>query len=242
MGIRRADIRVHSAQADFRNRLGDPGTGQGPRRADGHRQRICRHIHTVLNGDDGVIRRILDHVEGHVAEVPLVGDAVAATQNRFPVAEDVVSEPNFRAEIIPLLLPESTLGAIRRDRNARVTDLLKDVCTRTEVQVGVQIGILVVLNSKVFPAQAEIECQAIRQFPLIRPVEREFVITVAPRERRLVYRRHHVALDIRIAGSVSAVRTLRPVRIIRIFRKQRERAREVALRINGSLKLRQLAI
>src|SRR6266852_4657784 len=105
----------------------------------------------------------------------------AERSSRF---RNIVSEPELRAEIVPILLPKSTQRTVGRDGNTRVADLLKEVWTGTEIEVGVQPGVLVVLDSEVLPAHTKIERQPAGQLPLIRPVECEFVVAIAPRKGR----------------------------------------------------------
>ena len=42
-----------------------------------------RYVRPVDHADDGVVRRVLDDVEGHVAEVAFVADAVAAAEDSW---------------------------------------------------------------------------------------------------------------------------------------------------------------
>ena len=71
LGLRGADVLIHVTQAGWRQ---SNGAGSGEWAGVG-----------VGNGsagaidDDGIVGWVLDEVEGHVAEVALIRDAVAAT-------------------------------------------------------------------------------------------------------------------------------------------------------------------
>src|SRR5712692_7451118 len=106
MGISRADVGIHVPDTD-------PGQRLGTRRATKRTAVVVRdgneswYISARRERDHSVVRRVLNHVEGHVTEVALVGDAPTAAQAGLAVAEDVPGNAEARSEVVPVLLPEA---------------------------------------------------------------------------------------------------------------------------------------
>ena len=64
--------------------------------------------------DDAVVRRILNHVEGHVVEVALVADAEAAADAGLAIADRVIGKSDLGSELLQVQVPEAAVGSIRR--------------------------------------------------------------------------------------------------------------------------------
>src|SRR5262249_18298059 len=95
LGIGRGDVGIHDAAGGARQLL---GTGAGERpgvfSADGDRgAQIGRGY-----AKHEVIRRVLDDVEGHVAEVTLVAESVAAADAGLAGAKRIPGKAHARSE------------------------------------------------------------------------------------------------------------------------------------------------
>ncbi len=133
----------------------------------------------------GVRRRILYDVEGHVAKVPLVGDAVASANAGLAVAEDVVSEANARPNRAIVWIPQSAHWALRRNLHRAIADSLKESGSRTKVKVGIEVLIVVVLHTEIFVTEAVVERKSGRYTPTIFQISCPIVVTVAACEAGL---------------------------------------------------------
>src|SRR5579875_3250596 len=87
--VRRLDPWVDSAHRSWRNRLRHTAaTAERPKHTGADRQRRA-HV-KIRERDCQLRRRVQRHVIGHVAEVPLVADAVSAAQRRLTVTRKVI--------------------------------------------------------------------------------------------------------------------------------------------------------
>ena len=98
-------VLIDGALADRRQRLGSRA------RQRAGVVRIHRHggnIRPCNQTDHGIVRRVLDRVEGYVAEVALVADGISAAHAGGAVAEYVVREAEVRPKVLIIGLPENT--------------------------------------------------------------------------------------------------------------------------------------
>ncbi len=109
---------------------------------------------------DGVVGRVLDQVEGDVAEVALVGDTVAAAEAGFAVAEDVIGKAEARGDGAVLRVPEPADGAVGYGKHGAVADLGVQRGAGAVVEVGVEVAVVVVLDAEVLVAHAVVEGEA----------------------------------------------------------------------------------
>ncbi len=183
MRISRHDLFVDVAGGRTRQ---DTGTRARRERSEVVRRDRDRR-ESRLSGHDRnhrVVGRILDDVERHVSEVPLVGDAVAAAKRRLAITEHIPRHADARSEVVPILLPEIADGAILGQRDTAVRDALLLRRASSVVEVGVERAIRVVLHAEIIPAQAEVQRDARMDLPRVVDVERTFVVAVVARERR----------------------------------------------------------
>ena len=167
LSLCRADVLVDVAQAGGRQR-DRAGAGQGTGVAVGH---VVGGVRIGAEHDYGVVGRILDGVEGDIAKVTLVGDAVAAAQRSFTVAEDVDREADAGRNGAVLRIPKTANGAFGRGGDAAVAHLLRDVAARTVVEVRVKILVVVVLHAEILITRAVGKGEARRDLELVLPVD-----------------------------------------------------------------------
>ena len=63
--------------------------------------------------------------------------------------------------------------------HATIADAGEDVAALGVIIVRVEVGIFVMLNTKIIPTQSQIERQAVRCLPRILEIGTEFMITIA---------------------------------------------------------------
>ena len=189
MRISLPDIRLHFAQ--FRRRKCGGSAGPAQRPIVIGRQGNARHIAARDQIHECIIRRIKQHVERNVAEVPYVTDPIAAAEAGFTVAENIPGEADARGEILLARRPQLADRAIWRKFDLALRDRLIRIGNVGRIKVRIQRRIHVVLHSVIFPAQAIIQGHTARDLPGILRIERAFVIAVAAvKRRRAEWKRH----------------------------------------------------
>ena len=98
VGVGLLDVGIHGAQSDGRQDLGSAGPGERPSVVHGNGN--GRQVHPGRQSQHRVSGRVLDDVEGHVAEVALVAHAPAGAQAGLAVAVDVPCDTNARSEVL----------------------------------------------------------------------------------------------------------------------------------------------
>src|SRR5271166_299957 len=144
--------------------------------------RLVREINTGGEADHTIVRRILDGIERHVAEVTLVADAITAANTGGAVAEYIIGKTNTRTEVVLIRFPEHAALGSKFDR--AITNLVKLCRPWTEDEVGVEGLVRIVLHAVVLPAQAKVQRQAWRDFPRILGIERPVIVNVVAAKRR----------------------------------------------------------
>src|SRR5882762_4459422 len=153
---------------------------QRPGSAGVHRHR--RNIpHAAVGGladeaNHGIIRRVLDGVEGHVAEVTFVADRVTSAKGGFTVAEDIPGKANARSKVAVVGLPED--ATIPGQFNSSVANLIENGSARTHNEVGVERWIGIVLHAVVLPAETRVERETGYDLPGILYIPRPVVVAV----------------------------------------------------------------
>src|SRR5260370_24028850 len=180
VGIGGADVWIHGSQADSRKSLGTCRSRERPSHVCGYR--IGCNVRSRNQGNNCVIRWILDHVKRDVAKIPFVGNLVSAAQAGLSVPEHIPREAHIRAEIIPIRRPESSDGAVGCDSHTAVADPVKDAGSGSKVEVGVKSRVLVMLDAEVFPADSQVYHNPTGNLPRILAVNGVFVVAVAPGE------------------------------------------------------------
>ena len=161
-----------------------------------------RHAEDRAEVEHGVIRRVLDDVEEHVAEVPVIEDAVAGAHDRLPVAEEVVGEADARGEVVVVRAVEAVLqvaGLVGRQVEAPGGELLEVVTALPEVEVRVEPPLVprAVEHAEVLPPQARVERQARRDLEGVLGEPGRLVVAVVAREaRRRERRRERLAREL----------------------------------------------
>lgn len=146
LSLRRPDVLVDVTYAGGRQ-------GNGARTAC-QRPGIGVRDLGVVDDDYRVAGRVLNHVEGYVAEVALVRDSEAAADGVAPVAEEVIGEAYARRYRAVLRIPQFVNGAVRHGEDISGAFLLREGCTWTEVEIRVQTLVVVVLNAVVLVTHA----------------------------------------------------------------------------------------
>src|SRR5258708_24631823 len=103
-----------------------------------------------------VCRWILNYIEREVPEVPLVGDAIAATDRRLAVTLNVPGKAKARRKVVLVGSPEATNRTAGRHLIRAGLDLLECVA-RSVIEVRILALVFVVLHAVVFVAQAQIQ-------------------------------------------------------------------------------------
>src|SRR5258708_3273210 len=117
-----------------------------------------------------VCRWILNYVESDIPEVPLVGDAVAATYRCLAITLNVPGKTKARREVVLVGSPEATNRTAGRHLIVARLDLLERVA-RSVIEIRILALIFVVLYAVVFIAQAQIQSNPRTHAPGV--VERE---------------------------------------------------------------------
>ena len=119
--------------------------------------------------DNSVKRRVLDDVERHVPEVPLIPDPVPRTDAGLAVAFYIPREPEARPEIVPVRVPQLPYRAVGCRQDITGRDVFRQVGIRKiharSVPVRIEVCVLVVLDSEVLPPNAEIQRECGAQLP-----------------------------------------------------------------------------
>src|ERR1700751_4730382 len=142
--------------------VGGPGSPKGPRLV-----LLTRTFHGLAGPPHGSIGvrstdgikyraagRIEAGIESYVSEVPLVADAKASTQAGFAIAKNIVSEADPRGHSTPTRGPELANWTLVRDKHLPASPLRVEAAPRTEIKVGVQIRIYIVLYAVMLIAHA----------------------------------------------------------------------------------------
>src|SRR5579863_2449780 len=132
--------------------------------------------------DHGAARRIEAGVISDVAKVALVADAVAAADTVTAIAEDVISKAEARRQGSPAGLPETVRCTLVCDLDLSAPDLRLEAAARTEVEVGVETGVVVVLHAVVFVAETHIESQPRRHLVAILSIPGPILVAIAARK------------------------------------------------------------
>src|SRR5262249_41534163 len=104
MGISIDDVRIDGAQANSGEGFVYAAASQRSKveEGDGNRRDMCPTIE--LN--DRLIRRVLNHVEREIPEVPIIRHAVPAAQAGLAIAKDVPGDAETRREVIRVQVPQ----------------------------------------------------------------------------------------------------------------------------------------
>ncbi len=138
----------------------------------------------LSNTDYGIVWRVLNDVKSHVAEVTLVADTVAAAETGASVAEDVPGKADARSKVVRVLRPQSAHGTLVGDLDRAIADLLVNIGSGSQIEVGIQARVGVVLHTVVLPTKAEIQGQPWSYLPGVLSVKRAVVVAVVAAERR----------------------------------------------------------
>src|SRR5258708_5505125 len=141
---------IHVTQAAFGEDLRPSASGQWSGIAGCDRN--AGYVGRRLQRNHSVVRRILDHIEGHIAEVAFVGNSVTAAEASLAVAKDVPCEADSRRPVILGRLPQRTDRAVRSQLNGAGSDLIENGGAGAIVVIGIQLGIFIVLDTVVFVA------------------------------------------------------------------------------------------
>src|SRR4029078_3164799 len=106
-----------------------------------------------------VVRRVLNHVEGDVAEIAFVSQPVAPTNACPAVAESVPGKTETRREVIFVRLPQTTDRTVAGNLHAAVANAFLQRGAWAKVEVLIQLRVLVVLYAVLLVAQAKIQNQ-----------------------------------------------------------------------------------
>src|SRR5579864_1097167 len=98
MAVGGRNMWIYSAQARARRWNRTYGAAKRPKVIGQNRLGATQNRHIV-------IWRVLNYVKGHVAEVPLVGHAITATQAGLAISEQVIGKANSRSKVVVVGLP-----------------------------------------------------------------------------------------------------------------------------------------
>src|SRR5438309_10055885 len=101
---------------------------------------------SIVDDDHGISRRILNDVEGYVAEVPFVADAVAAAERGFSITEYINRKSDARRYGPVLRSPQASDRTRWTGKYLPGTNAL-DVTARAIVEVGIHVPVVIVLNA-----------------------------------------------------------------------------------------------
>src|SRR5208337_775013 len=211
------DVLLNGTQGNVGQEL-RAGTAQGT--GDVAVNGLGRNIRARGDADYGIVRRVLNDVKGHVAEVTLVTNTVAAAQTGGAVAEDIPGEADARGKVVLVLYPKSPDGPLVGDLHAAAAYLVVDGGTRPQIEVGIQSGIGVVRHPVVLPGQAQVQGQARGHLPRILNVERAIVVAVVTGKRRFGRRQVQRAARVDVITAIFVLN-----------------ARELTLRVERALEL-----
>src|ERR1700722_1731414 len=170
---------------EFRGRKRDGAIGSGQWSRVGSRGGNVADAAGLNTINHLEVRWVEEHVVSHVAKIALVADAVPAAEGGFAVAEHVPSEADARSEIMPTRLPQLADRTVGSGVDLAIFDadkLTGTIVTGSAaggIEVGVETRIDVMLHSKIFPAEAEVQCQALGDLPGVLKVSRGLMITIA---------------------------------------------------------------
>src|SRR5262249_36912723 len=127
-------------------------------------------------------------------EIAFVADPIAATQAALAVTEDVPGKADAGSQRTPAWIPQSADCTLRRQLNHPRAQHLKLVRSRSPVNIGIEVGISIVLDTVVCIAQAVIQGQPGPESPTVLSVDCPVVVTITAREGGLSRRQRHGAL------------------------------------------------
>ena len=134
--------------------------------------------------DYSVVWRVLDDVEGDVAEVAFVGDAISAAEGGFAIAKDIDGKSKSGRDGAILRVPEPVIWTVRCGEDGAVADLFRDGGSAAIEEIGIEIGIVVVLDAEVLVPDAVIEGEPGVDLPLILPIAGPVVEAIGAGELR----------------------------------------------------------
>src|SRR5215469_7851863 len=181
VGIRRGHVLLERAQGGRRQPDRTRRSGENTEVAGG------KLILRCLGGSQShasIVGRILNYVIGNVAEVSLVADTVATANRPLTVTEHVVSEAHARSVVVEVLLDQTANRRVGCCCNLPGRDLLHQVRARTQEEVRLQVGIVVVLDTVVLPADAVVKGKTRIELPRILNIPGGVVEGVLPGKAR----------------------------------------------------------
>src|SRR5579862_6788375 len=115
-----------------------------------HRAGISRKRTEVLVGDwyrstryarrelhAGIVRRVLDYVEGYVAEIAFITRAKAPAQAGFAITENIEGKAYTWRNRAPIRVPHPAHRAVRRNLNRASAESVINGGSGAEVKIGV---------------------------------------------------------------------------------------------------------
>src|SRR5258708_26624944 len=165
MSVGLLDVWIHVTQAGFRENLRPSASGQWSAVAGCDRN--AGYVGRRLQRNHGVVRWILDHIEGHVAKVAFEGNSVTGAKTGLAVAKDVPREADSGRPVILGRLPQRTDLATRRQLNGAGSDLIENRGAGAVVVIGIQLGIFIVLDTVVLVADSQGHGEPWQHFPRI---------------------------------------------------------------------------
>src|SRR5580658_1718873 len=167
------------AQFHRRQVVSSSGFAQRTKVVVGHRCHATRISGAAGVADHGAGRRIEAGVISHVAEVAFVTDAEAAAHAVSRVAEYVISKADARRDGAPARLPEAARRTLIGDFDLPTADLLLKPTSRSEIEVRVEVGFVIVLHAIVLPASAVVQGQPGGDLVAILAVNGPVVVSIA---------------------------------------------------------------
>src|SRR6266436_9756523 len=158
----------------------------------------------------GVIWYVLNSVERYVAKVSLVADPIAAPQTGFAVSEHIVSKSDARAHRPIARVPHLSDRAVRRDLHRTTAHSLVGVSAASEIKIGIELLISVVLHAIELVAQPVVKSEFPGKLPIVLCVDGPVVVTETTGETGCGRRQsnsasgglHHSACGILDAGEL----------------------------------------
>src|SRR5260370_4530934 len=80
---------------------------------------------------------------------------------------------------------------VRNRSHTTIADVGEDIAVLGVIIVRVEVGIFVMLNTKIVPTYSQIERQTVRCFPRILEIRAEFMVTIAPSKDRRANRERY---------------------------------------------------
>ena len=218
--VRGLDVRIDGTQAGAQQGRGSTGRSQRSKVAGAESNR-SGDIARRAQREHGIVGRILDHVEGHVAKIAFVRNAVAAAEAGLSVSKGIEGKADARSEVAPARLPQLVGGNGGRGGYETIGDLLEQVASRSEKEIGIKAADTVMLHAIVLPAHTHIECKSGKYLPGILRVGGAIVEVVVAFKARRIDRQGNQA----------------GWRCDRLIRDRINHTRELALRVYRSLEL-----